>query len=80
MAATLGITGSPVVRIQPDGLNVCSLGGGGLQLSASRATEVSLHDMTGRLLKVLKLTAGEELVLALKSGLYLVNGQKVMVN
>lgn len=80
VAATLGITGSPVVRIQPDGLNVCSLGGGGLQLSASRATEVSLHDMTGRLLKVLKLTAGEELVLALKSGLYLVNGQKVMVN
>jgi hypothetical protein len=79
LAATLGITGITSARQQLAGVSVLALGGGRLKVVSEQATDVSVYDIAGRLVKTLHVAAGEDRGVTLKPGLYIIAGQMLMV-
>lgn len=79
VAATLGITGTTVVRQPLNGVRVYTLGGGQLKVESDRDANIRLFDISGRLVKAFHLVAEEERSLRVRPGVYMIEGKKIVV-
>jgi len=80
VATALGISTSlKQVKLAMDGFTVISGSNGELHLNAHRQQMVHIYDILGHPIKSFIMENGQNRVLTLRPGLYLVNGRKVLI-